>query len=94
MSVYIETSAGDLVVDLFTDDCPLACKNFIKLCKCDPLTSVSQFQKFMFLAHIRKPPLSNAVLRPRLSSAASCKSAEHILSVHEGDGLSNSAVHT
>lgn len=33
MSVYVETSAGDLVVDLFTDECPLACKNFVKLCK-------------------------------------------------------------
>lgn len=33
MSVYIETSAGDVVVDLFTDECPEACKNFLKLCK-------------------------------------------------------------
>lgn len=33
MSVYLETSAGDLVVDLFTDECPIACKNFVKLCK-------------------------------------------------------------
>lgn len=36
MSVYIETSAGDVVVDLYTDECPLACKNFLKLCKCAP----------------------------------------------------------
>jgi hypothetical protein len=34
MSVYIETSIGDVVVDLYTDECPLATKNFIKLCKC------------------------------------------------------------
>eukprot|EP00892_Ulva_mutabilis_P005550 jgi/Ulvmu1/3367/UM156_0024.1 len=33
MSVYVETSAGDVVVDLFTDECPQACKNFLKLCK-------------------------------------------------------------
>lgn len=33
MSVYIETSAGDVVVDLFTDECPQACQNFLKLCK-------------------------------------------------------------
>lgn len=33
MSVLVNTSAGDLVVDLFVDDCPLASKNFIKLCK-------------------------------------------------------------
>lgn len=33
MSVLLETSKGDLVVDLYTDDCPNACKNFLKLCK-------------------------------------------------------------
>ena len=33
MSVLLETSKGDLVVDLYTDDCPLASKNFLKLCK-------------------------------------------------------------
>ena len=31
--MLIETSAGDLVVDLFTDDTPIAAKNFLKLCK-------------------------------------------------------------
>jgi cyclophilin family peptidyl-prolyl cis-trans isomerase len=36
MSVYVETSAGDIVVDLYTDECPLASKNFLKLCKCAP----------------------------------------------------------
>lgn len=34
MSVLIETSIGDLVVDLFVDEAPNACKNFLKLCKC------------------------------------------------------------
>jgi len=33
MSVLLETSKGDLVVDLYTDECPAACKNFLKLCK-------------------------------------------------------------
>jgi peptidyl-prolyl cis-trans isomerase-like 4 len=33
MSVMIETSLGEFVVDLYTDDCPLACINFLKLCK-------------------------------------------------------------
>ena len=33
MAVLLETSKGDLVVDLFTDECPLATRNFLKLCK-------------------------------------------------------------
>jgi len=33
MSVLIETSLGDVVVDLFVDQCPIASKNFLKLCK-------------------------------------------------------------
>lgn len=33
MSVILETSLGTLTLDLFTDDCPIACKNFLKLCK-------------------------------------------------------------
>lgn len=33
MSVIIETSLGDLTVDLFTKDRPKACFNFLKLCK-------------------------------------------------------------
>ncbi|XP_049344295.1 peptidyl-prolyl cis-trans isomerase CYP59-like [Solanum verrucosum] len=33
MSVMIVTSLGELVIDLFTDRCPLTCKNFLKLCK-------------------------------------------------------------
>ncbi|KAL6567643.1 cytochrome P450 monooxygenase 59 [Orobanche gracilis] len=32
MSVMIVTSLGDIVVDLFTNRCPLTCKNFLKLC--------------------------------------------------------------
>ncbi|XP_041991725.1 peptidyl-prolyl cis-trans isomerase CYP59-like [Salvia splendens] len=33
MSVMLVTSLGEIVVDLFTDRCPLTCKNFLKLCK-------------------------------------------------------------
>eukprot|EP00210_Caulerpa_lentillifera_P005848 g5592.t1 len=33
MSVLLETSRGDIVVDLFVDDCPKTCLNFLKLCK-------------------------------------------------------------
>ncbi|KAJ2863153.1 Peptidyl-prolyl cis-trans isomerase-like 4 [Coemansia erecta] len=33
MSVLLETSVGDLVIDLFTDEAPLTTKNFLKLCK-------------------------------------------------------------
>lgn len=34
MSVLIETSRGDLVVDLFCDEAPIAARNFLRLCKC------------------------------------------------------------
>lgn len=33
MSVIIETSLGDITVDLYCDACPLAARNFLKLCK-------------------------------------------------------------
>ena len=33
MSVLLETSKGDLVIDLFLDEAPQACENFLKLCK-------------------------------------------------------------
>jgi hypothetical protein len=33
MAVLLETSKGDMVIDLYTADCPLTCKNFLKLCK-------------------------------------------------------------
>lgn len=33
MSVLIETSFGDITVDLWTKKCPNATLNFIKLCK-------------------------------------------------------------
>ena len=33
MSVYLETSKGELVIDLFVDKAPKACFNFIEMCK-------------------------------------------------------------
>lgn len=33
MSVLLETSLGDIVIDLETDLCPKTCENFLKLCK-------------------------------------------------------------
>lgn len=33
MSVLLETSLGDMVFDLHVDMCPVACKNFVKLCQ-------------------------------------------------------------
>jgi peptidyl-prolyl cis-trans isomerase-like 4 len=33
MSVLIETSLGDIVIDLFYKECPRTCLNFLKLCK-------------------------------------------------------------
>lgn len=33
MSVRLNTSAGDLVIDLFLEECPIACKSFLKICK-------------------------------------------------------------
>lgn len=32
--MLLETSKGDLVVDLHTDNCPITARNFLKLCKC------------------------------------------------------------
>ena len=33
MSVLLETSLGDIVIDLFTDEAPCTCFNFLKLCQ-------------------------------------------------------------
>lgn len=33
MAVLLDTSAGELVIDLFVDECPIAATNFLKLCK-------------------------------------------------------------
>jgi cyclophilin family peptidyl-prolyl cis-trans isomerase len=36
MSVLLETSKGDVVIDLLVEECPVTCKNFLKLCKWVP----------------------------------------------------------
>ncbi|KAK1908117.1 Peptidyl-prolyl cis-trans isomerase cyp6 [Pyrenophora teres f. teres] len=33
MSVLLETSLGDITIDLLVDDAPKCCENFLKLCK-------------------------------------------------------------
>ena len=33
MSVLLETSLGDIVIDLEVQNCPKTCENFLKLCK-------------------------------------------------------------
>ncbi|KAH6849023.1 cyclophilin-like domain-containing protein [Alternaria alternata] len=33
MSVLLETSLGDIIIDLLVDDAPKCCENFLKLCK-------------------------------------------------------------
>lgn len=33
MSVLLETSLGDIVIDLEVESCPNTCQNFLKLCK-------------------------------------------------------------
>jgi len=33
MAVMLVTSLGDIVIDLFVEDAPMACENFLKLCK-------------------------------------------------------------
>ena len=33
MSVLLETSLGDVVIDLYCEEAPKACENFLKLCK-------------------------------------------------------------
>lgn len=33
MAVMLTTSLGEMVVDLYTEQCPVTCKNFLKLCK-------------------------------------------------------------
>ncbi|KAK9908808.1 hypothetical protein WJX75_003169 [Coccomyxa subellipsoidea] len=33
MAVLLETSKGDIVIDLYSEECPLASRNFLKLCK-------------------------------------------------------------
>lgn len=33
MSVLLNTSAGDIVIDLYAEQCPVAAKNFLKLCQ-------------------------------------------------------------
>lgn len=53
MSVLLETSAGDLVVDLLIDEAPKTCLNFIKLCK-------SKYYNFAPLYNLQNPSFFQA----------------------------------
>merc|ERR1711990_366161 len=33
MSILLETTLGDIFIELYTNHCPISCENFIKLCK-------------------------------------------------------------
>ncbi|KAL2136981.1 hypothetical protein VTI74DRAFT_11163 [Chaetomium olivicolor] len=51
MSVLLETSAGDIVIDLLVDYAPKMCENFLKLCKVkyynfSPIHSIQKFFSF------------------------------------------------
>ena len=32
MSVILDTTKGEIVIDLHVDEAPIACQNFLKLC--------------------------------------------------------------
>ncbi|KAI5457469.1 cyclophilin-like domain-containing protein [Mariannaea sp. PMI_226] len=62
MSVLLETSAGDIVIDLLVDHAPKLCENFLKLCKVkyynfSPVHSVQK--NFSFQTGDPLGPLSN-----------------------------------
>lgn len=59
MSVLLETSKGAITIDLYTDRCPLACTNFLKLCKIKYVGSVAphcMLQATSRIAHTHLPP--------------------------------------
>ncbi|KAJ2367099.1 Peptidyl-prolyl cis-trans isomerase-like 4 [Coemansia sp. RSA 2611] len=53
MSVLLETSLGDIVVDLFVDETPLASKNFLKLCK-------SKYYNFTYFHRVERDFIAQA----------------------------------
>ena len=52
MAVLLETSRGDLVIDLYTEQCPKTCLNFLKLCKCEAV-HFSLMSNADLLSHLR-----------------------------------------
>lgn len=56
MSVLLETSLGDIVIDLEVDACPKTCENFLKLCKVYYYNLNAFFNGeslfFMFVTHV------------------------------------------
>ncbi len=49
MSVIIETSLGDITVDLYANKCPNASKNFLKLCKTKFYNNSVFYGKFSYI---------------------------------------------
>ncbi|KAJ7467898.1 cyclophilin-like domain-containing protein [Mycena latifolia] len=58
MSVLLETSVSDLVIDLEVDACPRTCENFLKLCKVYYYNLNAFFQWQEFLAQVGDPSAS------------------------------------
>jgi peptidyl-prolyl cis-trans isomerase-like 4 len=63
MSVLLETSVGDLVIDLEVEDCPKTCENFLKLCKVYYYNLHAFFNGERFLANDYDAPLTSRRLR-------------------------------
>lgn len=75
MAVLLETSRGDIVIDLFVDECPVACKNFLKLCKyAKPHTALRPAHR---LPSIPEPPAQTSTQRRRQC----CHSAQQVNTV-------------
>ena len=56
MSVLLETSLGDITIDLFIKDCPENSKNFLKLCKRKYFNNILFWEiKKNFLVRLKNP---------------------------------------
>lgn len=62
MAVLLETSAGDIVIDLFVEDCPMTCKSFLKLCKCVQILSMCMATRWFVSQAHRSMPVLPAML--------------------------------
>jgi peptidyl-prolyl cis-trans isomerase-like 4 len=87
MSVLLETSLGEIVIDLFVDKAPKACFNFIRLCQLKFYNDllVHDVQKD-YLAQMGDPTFCPQLNRPRTSVWGLAKQ-EHICFDDEIKGL-------
>ena len=58
MAVLVETTRGDIVIDLHTSECPRTTKNFLKLCK------IKYYNNVLF-HRVTKDFVVLAIQRPR-----------------------------